>query len=179
MAKFLKELITSELKSWDGDLDGSIMVDFLSLTAEESNDLRRQLRSSGLRMNVVPNKLYRLALKEKAPQLCEKEEINVLFDGPTAVVQGEEHAIEAAKILVDWRKNNDKLKIKGGFVDREIILEKDVEALAQIPGKDVLLGQVVGGFASPLRGTVGVLSNVLRSLLYAFNAIKDKKEETS
>lgn len=179
MAKFLKELIKGEMTASSQELEGSVLVDFRGLNAKETEELRTLLREKGAQMNVVLNRLYLKALMEKDKEVfdSQQEALKTLFKGPTAVVFGDDGAITPAKVLVEWQKTHDKMSIKGGFLDRKALNAEDIEALSRIPGREVLLGQVVSGIASPLSGFVSVLSGVLRNLLNVLNAVKDKKEE--
>ena len=178
MAKFLKRLVKQELTSWGEDLDGSVLIDFRGLSAMETNELRSKLKEQGIRMNVVPNRLYRMAVEEKSDGGVENADaLTELLKGPTAVVFGGEGAITAAKILLEWGKTHDKLEIKGGFLNRKVISIAEVEGLSRIPSKEVLLSQVVGGIAGPVRGFVGVLNGLITNLLYVIQAVKEIKEK--
>lgn len=178
MAKFLKELMAEEIAGWAGGVESCVMVDFRGLTAKESEDLRRALRAQGVSMNVVPNRLYRQALaRAGAGDLAGDEALRALMKGPTAVVFGGDGALTAVKTLTAWNVGKKKIGIKGGILDRCVIDGAQVERLASIPDRDVLIAQVVGGIAGPLRGLVGVLSGVIRQLVYVLNAIKDKDKD--
>lgn len=179
MAKFLKTLIKDEMAARDKELEGSVLVDFRGLDAKETEEIRRQLREKGAQMNVVLNRLYLKALMEKDKGLFDGQQdaLKKLFKGPTAVVFGDDGAITPAKVLTEFQKTHTKLTIKGGFLDRKALNSDDIEALSKIPGRKVLLGQVVSGIAGPLSGFVSVLSGVLRNLVYVLSAIKDQQEE--
>jgi large subunit ribosomal protein L10 len=178
MAKELRNMIVEELKQWASGAESCVLVDFRGMAAKESDALRRMLRGKGVQMNVVPNRLYRRALAETTSEALAKDAaLTPMLKGPTAVVFGDDGAVTAAKALVDWCKDHKNIAIKGGLFERRVIGSREVEALSKIPGKPVLIAQAVGGIASPLRGLVGVLGGVVRSLACALNAIKDTKKE--
>lgn len=177
MARFLKEYMTEELNRWAPETKNCVMVDFRGLNAGEAEELRRKLRENGIRMNVVPNRLFKRALRESvSEEFAGREDVAGLLQGPTAVVFGGEGALTASKLLVDWRKEHKSLGIKGAVVDWDVLGVEEAEELARIPGKEELLTRVVGGIASPLNSFAFVLSGVLRSLASVLNSIKEKKE---
>ena len=178
MATTLRTMIVEEIKQWSSGAESCVLIDFRGLAAKDAGALRRMLRGKGVQMNVVPNRLFRRALAETASEALAKDDaLTALLKGPTAVVFGDDGAVTAAKALVDWCKDHKNVAIKGGLFERRVIGSREVEALSRIPSKHVLIAQAVGGFASPLRGLVGVLGGVVRSLACALNAIKDTKKE--
>ncbi|HNR99011.1 MAG TPA: 50S ribosomal protein L10 [Planctomycetota bacterium] len=178
MAKALRTLIVEEIKQWAPDAESCVLVDFRGLAAKDADALRRLLRAKGVQMNVVPNRLYRRALAEAASEtLAADDALAAVLKGPTAVVFGGDGAVTAAALLVNWCKDHKNPVIKGGLFDRRVIGAQDVADLAKIPPVPVLLAQVAGGMASPLRGLVGVLSGLMRGLVCALQAIKDTKKE--
>ncbi len=78
--------------------------------------------------------------------------------------------VQPAKIVSDFARTSRILQIRAAMLEGVMISASQVEALASLPSKDVLIGRVVGGLASPLYGIVGVLAGTIRSLMYALNA---------
>ncbi|QTA38877.1 50S ribosomal protein L10 [Thermosipho ferrireducens] len=156
-----------------------MFTDYKGLNVQQITELRRKLREkleSGARYRVVKNSVIRFALKEAGWDI---EEISHVFEGPTAVLYVEEgDPIEAIKIVYDFSK---KMKgvpsFKGLYLDGKYYGPEEVEELSKLPSKEQLLAMVVGGVQGPIRGFVNVLAGTLRGLLYALNAIKDKKSE--
>jgi large subunit ribosomal protein L10 len=179
MAKFLKRLIAGEFKELAGEAEDCLLVDFRGLSAKESDELRRRLREHGIRMNVIRNRLYRRAMEQAFLDSAGEEAVTAVLRGPTAVVFGGDGSVTAAKTLVEWRKEHQKLTIKGGFLDRRVLDVEAVETLAALPSREVLLAQVVGVIAEPLRAIVGVLDGATRNLVWALNAIVEKKESAT
>ncbi len=176
MAKFLKKLLTRELKQLALDAESCVLVDFRGLNAKESDDLRQRLREKGVRMNVIPNRLYRRALAADFMASAGEGDVTGMLRGPTAVVFGSDGALTAAKILLDWRKEHRALEIKGGFLDQKVIGRTRVEELARLPSREVLVGHIVGLIAGPVLGIVNVLDSAARSLVCALDAIAKKNE---
>ena len=91
------------------------------------------------------------------------------------MVLGGNDPIAAARIISKFSKSHGSLKVKGGYLDGEIIGIDKVKYIASLPSKEGLIAKVVFTIKAPLSGFVNVLSNTLRSLVYAVQAIKDKK----
>ena len=78
-------------------------------------------------------------------------------------------------VLLDFAKAHDKLKVTAGHMEGSVVSTDQLKAIADLPSKEVLLGQIVGSMVSPHRGLLGVLNGVSRNLVQVINAIKDKK----
>jgi large subunit ribosomal protein L10 len=87
-----------------------------------------------------------------------------------------------AKVLADYMKKNEKtgkMKIKCGLVDRKLINAADVDALAKIPAKEVLVAKMLGTMNAPIVNFVSVLNGPARALVCALKAVQDQKEQQS
>jgi len=172
MSKEMKSLILKELKESFGDLDECIVVGLQGITVENSNQLRSNLRDSGARMMVVKNRLARLAMQE-----IEKEPISELLEGPSAVVFGDEGIVPIAKVLKTWTKQNRDVFIKGGFLEENVLTSAEVGRLSTIPGRDVLLSQVLSGISAPATSFLNLLTAKFREFMQCLNALKEKVGE--
>ncbi len=157
------------------DVGDAVLVDVTGVDSEQTYALRKLAHERGVRLRVVKNSTARLGLSELGFEIDP-----ALFKGPVAIAWNGDPA-QVAKAIADFRKENKgtPLKIKGGFLDRKAISAEQVEALAALPSREQLLSMVVGGIAAPISAFIGVQAAILRSLLYAFNAIKEKKEEAA
>ena len=115
----------------------------VGLTVVESNDLRNKMRSSGGAYKVTKNRLAKRALQDTP-----YENIADLFTGPTAIGTGDDPVV-AAKVLVNFAKDNDKLTIIGGAIGEKTLDKAGVEALAKLPSLDELRGKLVGLLQAP------------------------------
>ena len=142
---------------------GLFVVDYNRLTVAQAQDLRHQLREAGAEMKVFKNNLVRIALKEK-----EQPAIDELLAGPNAFVFFETEPVSAAKVLRDFSKKEKILEIKGGISEGKVVNAEEVQAIADLPSKDQLLGQIAGlisGFARDIAVCVnGVSSGLARSI---------------
>lgn len=148
----------------------AVFSDFGGLPTKDIQKLRSTLRKEGVSYKVV-----KLTLLKRAMRLAGLDVSGFNYAVPLSVSLSTEDEVAAAKILYDFSKKNDKLKIVSGFLDGIILDAAQVKALALLPDKQTLRGQLVGVIASPLRGFVSVLSGNLRGLVNVLNAIKDAK----
>jgi len=113
------------------------------LTVAESSDLRGRMREAGAGFKVTKNRLTKIAL-----QGTKYEDISDLFTGPTAMGTSAD-PVSAAKVLVNFAKENDKLTVIGGSLDGKVLDKAGVEALAKLPSLDELRAKLVGLLNAP------------------------------
>ena len=115
----------------------------VGLTVAESSDLRARMREAGAGFKVTKNRLTKIAL-----QGTKYEDMKDMFTGPTAMGTSSD-PVAAAKILVSFAKENDKLTIVGGSMDGKMLDKAGVEALATMPSLDELRAKLVGLVNAP------------------------------
>lgn len=171
--KKVREKMVKEMKSIVSGDGGFILSSMEKMKASDIDVLRKTMKKSGSRYLVLKNRLANIALKESGIEGFEgisKEKkilgIGVIKDDPVQVV----------KILKDFSKQNKGFNISMGYVEGRVITADRVSDLADLPSREQLLSMLLGTMNAPARGFVTVLSGVMRSLLYALNAVKDKKE---
>ena len=139
-----------------------VIVHCIGLTVEESTSLRTKMRNENCNFKVTKNRIARIALKDTKYQ-----HMDSMFKGPTAIGSSND-PVMAAKILVDYAKENDKLVIIGGGLEDKALSKIDVEALAKLPSLNDLRGKLVGLLQAPaskiLRLSVEPASQVLRTI---------------
>ena len=139
-----------------------VIVHCIGLTVEESTNLRTKMRNENCNFKVTKNRIARIALKDTKYQ-----HMDSLFKGPTAIGSSND-PVMAAKILVDYAKENEKLVIIGGGLEDKALSKIDVEALAKLPSLNDLRGKLVGLLQAPaskiLRLSVEPASQVLRTI---------------
>ena len=121
------------------------------LNADETLDMRRQMRAGGVSARVGKNTLVKLAIKG-----TKHEGISVLLKGPTLLAYSKD-PIAAAKVAAEFAKKNDKLKIVGAAMNGNILDAKNTLALATLPSLDELRGKIVGLLVAPATRIAGVL----------------------
>ncbi|MGD9611816.1 MAG: 50S ribosomal protein L10 [Kiritimatiellia bacterium] len=166
-----KQAIAREIKEQLGSATFAILTDFTSMDTAKTATLRRKLRETDARFQVVPNRLFRTVAKELG-----YVGIEAGLKGPTALVFGAGDVAATAKALREFIKANNKIPVvKLGHLDGAVLSAADVEALATLPSKKVMQSILVGTIAAPMSNLVGVMSQKLASLVYVLKAAADKK----
>lgn len=147
-----------------------ILTDYTGLTVHAMTAFRRSCREKGIDCRVVKNRLARIAATNTG-----METLNEHLKGPTAVLFGMENQVEAAQIAVAFAKDNDKLKIKGGFVDGKYLDPSQVVALSKTPSREVLLSMMMGSVNAPARGLAVTTNGVAAALCRAIDAVAKQK----
>ena len=154
--------LVKSLRSTFEDSASVVVVHCIGLTVAESTDLRNKMRNENCNFKVTKNKITRLALKDTKYQ-----HMDGMFSGPTAVGSSKD-PVMAAKILVNFAKENEKLVIIGGGLDEKPLSTNDVEALAKLPSLNELRGKLVGLLQAPAlkiaRLTKEPASKILRTI---------------
>ena len=151
---------------------GLFLTDFSGLTVEQMTELRREFRKQDVEYIVVKNTLARMAAKDVG-----YEQIVPHLVGPTGLAIAKNDPIAPVRVIVDFKKKTEKPAIKGAIIEGQFLDQERAEAMKNIPTREVLLGQVVSAVASPISGLVGGLQSVITKLVYALDAVKDKKEQ--
>jgi large subunit ribosomal protein L10 len=170
MSKVIKDLVTKELNNRLGKLDGVGVISPRGIDGIKTNQLRRRLREKGLKMTVVKNTLARRAVDGKKLQGFDK-----LLDGPSAAIYGETVSISAiARLLLDEKKTDATLELRGIFFDGEIYAGEDgVKKVSTLPTREEAIGNLVGLILGPGSRLVGALKGPggqLGALLKAIEA---------
>ena len=166
-----KAAIVSQLKEAFSDYQVMVLADYRGLDVDSMNALRKQLRESGVTFRVVKNTLLRIASED-----TDVAQIQDLFVGPTAIAISNDDPVAPAKILKEFAKENEALKIKGGILAGKPLTVADVEGLANLPDREVLLAQLLSVFNASQTGLVNVLAGVIRGFLNVLHAVEEEKK---
>lgn len=147
----------------------TVVLEYSKLTSNEFNDLRSKLFAKGASLKVVKNTLIKIIFNKFGVKT------DSTLEGQNAMLIANEDFIGSVKTISDFLKKSAKGVFKIGVLEGDIIGEKEVQALAKLPTKDVLIGQFVSGLASPIRGFVYTLNGVQTNFVRALNAIAEKK----
>ncbi|MEN2994602.1 MAG: 50S ribosomal protein L10 [Thermodesulfovibrio sp.] len=150
-----------------------ILTDFQGLTVAEISELRQAMKDSGGEYKVCKNTLFKIAL-EGAPF---KEQLESFLKGCTGVVFGYDDPVEIVKKAIEYSEKNEKFKLKQGVVEGKVYSPKELKEISKLPSKKVLLAMLIGGMSSPLSKMAYALKAVNLKLLYALEALKNKKTQ--
>ncbi len=167
-----KEEIVQELKEKFSKIEGAALADYRGLDVEQISKLRDKLRENGLEFKVVKNNLAKIAADE-----VEIEGLDEYLVGPVGIALGYDDPVSPAKLIKEFSKENDKLELKAGILENTAIDQEKVKELADLPGRDELLGQVVGVLQAPIRNFVVAAQGNINNFVYALEALRQKREE--
>lgn len=148
-----KAAVIERLRTALADVPAVIVTDFVGLSVEETDVLRTQFRAAGVHYEVVKNTLVKRAIADSPLDVMEP-----LFKGNSAIAFHPEDPVAPAKIIHDFAKDNEKLRIKGGWLDGRTLDADGIKQLASLPGKDELRGKL-------LSVVIGVPTKFVRTLI--------------
>jgi len=154
-----KTAVIDELAEDLGEAEAIFAVDYKGISVPQAAELRTKLRESDAQFKVVKNRLAKLAA-EKAGT----EDIDDLLQGPIALTLIKGDPVVVAKTITTFTKEHEVLEYRGGIMDGARLDIETFQAIARLPGRDVLHGQLVGLAASPLTGLVAGMSNLISGL---------------
>lgn len=150
----------------------AIATDFRGLKVAQLNQLRRKLREQGVAFRVVKNTLAQRAAEEVGKPL-----LGQLLTGPTALALGQGVPSIPSKTLTEFARSTGlTLNLRGGLLENRLLTPQQVIALASLPGREVLLAQVVGAVQGPLASLIQTLSAPLQALLLTLQGIQHSLE---
>ena len=170
MDRKTKEQIVSGLQEKLKQANLGVLTSFNAMKVEKMEALRNALRKNDAELKVVKNTLLNIAAKETDFQILAEH-----FKWPVAVVLSYKDPVAPTKALIDFARKNPELEIKVGIIDGKVLSKADIEALAELPSREVLLGKLVSVMAAVPTSFVSVLSGVQRSFVQVLGAYCDKK----
>ncbi|HOW28954.1 MAG TPA: 50S ribosomal protein L10 [Elusimicrobiota bacterium] len=163
------EKLTETLKG----ASGLVLAEYQGLKTQEFEELRAKLRPLKGECKIVKNTLTKRALKNMG-----LEEFNSFFKGQSALIIEKNDVINSTKLVVEFSKAHENLKIRGGVVDGRVMKSEEIKVLASLPPKEVLLARLLGNLKSPLSRLHGALTGPVRYLASALSQVSKKKESS-
>jgi large subunit ribosomal protein L10 len=172
MKREQKTAVVEEVAAQIQESEAVFAVDYRGISVPQAAALRERLNEAGARFRVVKN-----TLTLRAADKAGAESLKDVLAGPTAFtfVPPEEGDVAlAAKALAQFKREHDVLDFKGGVMNGEPLTAEQITAIAQLPAKDVLHGQVVGMIAAPITGLVRGLNALIAGLAIQLKQIADE-----
>lgn len=151
-----------------------ILTDYQGLKVNEVNTLRQKLSKSGSHFKIVKNRLAKIALTG-GPQ----EFLKDFLKGTTALTSTSGDPVGVAKVLVEFSKDREQMKFKTASMGGKVLTQKELEALAKLPGRHELIAKLLGSMQAPARNWVCVLAQIPRQWVNVLAAVRDQKEKRS
>ena len=165
--------VVEEIRAKLADSDATLLTEYRGLKVTELAALRAALRPTATEYKVFKNSLARRAAEEAG-----LAELIPMLEGPVAIAFVQGDAVPAAKALRDFAKTTQALTIKGGLLGLRVLHLADVEALADVPPREVLLARLAGGLQAPLTKAAGLFQAFTRNMAYGVKALMDLRIES-
>lgn len=147
-----------------------LVADYQHMKVDDFSELRKRLAAAGAEVHVVKNSFLKRALEASGLPSG-----NGKLTGQTAVVTGEKDVAPVAKVLKTFASEFKKAMLKLGLIDRALVPTKEIEALADLPPREVLQAQLLGLLLSPATKLVRLLNEPALSLARLLKAKSEKE----
>lgn len=169
MERAHKEAQVAEISDRFGRMASAVLTDFRGLDVEKINELRREFDKAAVEYKVVKNTLVKRAIENESYAAVLQD----YLAGPTAIAWSYEDPVAPAKVVADFAKTNEKLKIKCAVLDGDVLEEAQVIALSKMPGKDEIKARLLATFMAPAQQMVRLLAAAPTNFVYLLNARKN------
>lgn len=173
VTKEKKQTIVESLTENVKNQQSLVFVSIDKMKVKDLTTLRKKIREVGGKLQVAKKTLIKLVLKKAGLETPEN------LAGEVALIFGLKDETSAAKSAYDFAKRNENLKILAGIFEGGLLSKENVIVIAQLPGKQELLGKLVGSIAAPMSGFVNVMQGNLRGLVVVLNAIAGRTPDIS
>ena len=149
----------------------AILTDQTGLNVKQMSEMRKRLEAVGASLTVVKNTLFRLATAgtPMAP-------LGEGLEGPTALAYSAGEPAAVAKAIATFIREARVGAVKRGFVEGSLLAPDEVNDLATLPPREVLVAQVVGSLVSPMSSLLGVMQMVLANFAFTLHSVAEKRE---
>src|SRR5437763_4194564 len=149
-----------------------LVTDYQRMKVDQFSELRNRLQPAGAEVRVVKNSFLKRAMKDSG-----LPDVGDQLTGQTAVVMGEKDVAPVAKILKTFAAEFKIAALKIGVVNKAVVSKSDVEALAELPSREVLLAQLLGLFQAPATRLVRVLNEPAAAFARLLKAKGEKDDQ--
>jgi large subunit ribosomal protein L10 len=149
--------------------DAVWVVDYRGLTVKQEESLRLRIREQGAAL-----KIYKNSFTERALADLEMPSLGPVLEGPSAFVFVSGDPVASAKVLKGFARENENLGIKGGLLNKEVVTDEQIKAIADLPSREELIAMFLGVCRSPLAGIVQVLNGPASKLVRTLGAVVEK-----
>ena len=160
-AQKAKQVIIDEIKEKLDGAQSAVVIDYMGISVAEADAMRKKLREANVDYTVYKNTLVKRAIEG-----TEFEGLSVVLEGPSAIAISKEDATAPARVLNEVIKEYKKMEFKAGVVEGAVFDKDGIQAIADIPSREVLIAKFMGSIQSPV-------SKAVRT----FQAIADAKAE--
>jgi large subunit ribosomal protein L10 len=165
-----KVALVDEARARLSSADAALLTEYRGLKVDEMATLRRSLRPAGGEYKIYKNTLVRFAARDLG-----LDSLEPLLEGPVAIAFVQGDPAVAARALRDFARTHPQLLVKGGVLGQDLLSAEQAEALADLPSREVLLSQLAGMLAAPLRQLAGGMQALVQNLAFGLRALIDQR----
>ena len=165
-----RQEVVDRVKGVFSSIAAAFAIDYRGLKVGEATELRRKIRETGARYEVIKNTLAKRALAETSLAPLEPH-----LKGMTGIAFTAKDPVALAKTIADFAKDVPAVVFKGGVLASKVLDEKQFKALATLPSKEALLSQLLSVLEAPIQQLLGVLQAPARDLVMVLKAYENKK----
>jgi large subunit ribosomal protein L10 len=151
--------------------DGIYFTNYSGMSVTQATALRKQFRDSNVIFNVVKNTLNRIAAKNVGI-----EGVDDILSGQIAIAFSDSDPTAPAKVIKEFKKDNDCLDVVGVYFDGELFDPEKYKQLADLPTKEESLSKLLGGLSYPMGTLASTLNSLIPKFLTALNEINKQKQ---
>ncbi len=166
-----KEASENRIKNTIKESDAVFVIKYSGVSSPDLCTLRQTLKGNRASLFVVKNSVARRAFKGSDLEALIKN-----IDGPCGLVFIKDEPVAISKVLYNFIKEHEQLKLEGGALKDKILERKDIESMSRLASKEVLRAQLVGTLNSPISGLVITLNQVLAKFVYCLDQVREKKQ---
>jgi large subunit ribosomal protein L10 len=170
ISKERKHEVVAQYGEWANRSQALILTEYKGMTMQQLDELRRKVRELGGEFHIVKNTLASLAFKEQGLPVPEG-----FFEGTTAVGIAFSEAAAMAKVMTEFTRTTEFIKVKGGYLGKLPLTAQDVKALADLPPLPVIRAQLLGTILTPASQLARVLAEPARRVASVLKAYADKE----
>lgn len=165
-----KQALVAEVSEVLAGSQAAVVAEYRGMTVAQMTDLRAKARKAGVYLRVVKNTLVRRAVTG-SPFECLSDHLV----GPLAFAASKD-PVSVAKVLVDFAKDNEKLRVTAGSMGGKLMSVPEMQALARLPSREVLLAMLLGTMRAPVQKFVQTLNEVPGKFVRTLAAVRDQKQ---
>jgi large subunit ribosomal protein L10 len=170
ITKQRKDELVAQYQEWVRNSQAVILTEYVGLTMKQIDDLRAKVRDAGGEFHIIKNTLGRVAFESAGLPVPDK-----LLEGSTAVAFAFRDAPAMAKMMTDFARTNDLVKIKGGYLEKRAINPLDVKNLADLPPLPVMRARLLGALQAPAAQLARTLAEPARQVAAVLKAYADRE----
>jgi large subunit ribosomal protein L10 len=174
MKKADKTDLVANLTESFGRASMTLVSEYKGMTAAESTELRRRLRAVNGELRVAKNTLVKLAIRDTRYAGLDSQ-----LGGPIGLIFSFDDPIVVAKAVTSFKEAGEKFKVRGGVLEGNPLTREEIQELANMPPKEVVIGQLLGLLQAPASALVRLLNEPGSALARVVDAIGKKNAETA